>query len=565
MINWLKSLLATEDDNDPKFVNLLRNILIVVFFILVLLAIVQSGILLGSFNSDTFTILSAIAIATGLFIYLVARKMIWPAKLFLPVIILIAITYFVSTANGLHDVAVSSFPVIIILASLLLGRRSLPFWAIATSMCIAFVGYWDMAGFTPEAIARTTGIDTILVGILITLGATGIINILLKRFEEIIKISKENEIEQVKANQALRNLQATLEQRIEDRTAQLMNRAGQLEAISNVARSTATLQNLDELLPAIAQLISNRFGFYHVGIFLIDEEREFAGLRASNSEGGKRMLEDQHKLKLDSNSIVGYSASRGEPRIALDVGTDAVFFNNPNLPETRSEMALPLRVGGIVIGVLDVQSTQPNAFTEDDVATMSILADQVAIAIQNANLYSDAQEALSESEETFARYVKQEWNTFAKQLKTMGYLFDGARTFPLVKREKAKTIAQTGHLLLEKEQGKITVPIKFRGQTIGVLDIKSKNGNRKWTQDEFTLLEAAAERAALALENARLVESSQRRAARERTIGEISTKIGALSDVDLIMQTAVEELGRKIGDATEVTLELGIEDTISQE
>jgi len=142
-------------------------------------------------------------------------------------------------------------------------------------------------------------------------------------------------------------------------------------------------------------------------------------------------------------------------------------------------------------------------------------------------------------------------------------MFDGTRITALDKKEKyekMKSLAQTGRLSLEKESSEITIPIKFRGQTVGILDVKSKKGNRQWTQDEITLLEAAAERAAFALENARLVESSQRRASRERAIGEISTKIGAVSGLEAIMQTAVEELGRKIGSIAEVTLELESEE-----
>jgi GAF domain-containing protein len=193
----------------------------------------------------------------------------------------------------------------------------------------------------------------------------------------------------------------------------------------------------------------------------------------------------------------------------------------------------------------------------------SILADQITIAIENARLFSEARTALSNSEETFSRYVKQEWSGFASQSKNTGYIFDGNRTTPLDKkdkREKVKSLAQTGRLSLEKESSELTIPIKFRGQTVGILDVKSKKGNRQWTQDEITLLEAAAERAAFALENARLVESAQRRASRERAIGDISSKIGAVSDLEAIMQTAVEELGRKIGSAAEVTLELEVEE-----
>lgn len=366
------------------------------------------------------------------------------------------------------------------------------------------------------------------------------------------------------SNRELEAFQKEQEQRIHERTAALGKRAAQLQTVSNVARSIASIQDINALLSEITHLISDQFGFYHVGVFLLDENRSFAVLRAANSEGGQQMLDRQHKLKLDSNSIVGYVTSREEPRIALDVGMDAVYFNNPDLPRTRSEMALPLRVAGQVIGALDVQSIEANAFTDDDVSTLSTLADQVAIAIENARLFSESQEALLESRGTFDKYVRQEWNSFTRQARQTSFLYDGKRvtTFDTTKQlEQKRNLLQTGRLSLEKVSPTIAIPIKLRGQTIGMIDVRSKSGQREWTQDEITLLEAAAERAALALENARLVEGAQRRAARERAIGEISSKIGTFSDLNAILQTAVEELGRKIGGATEVTIELGDDET----
>jgi len=362
--------------------------------------------------------------------------------------------------------------------------------------------------------------------------------------------------------QKFKSLVNTLETQVAERTESLEKRAGRLQAVAGVARRIATIQDLDKLLSEITQLVSEQFGFYHAGIFLLDENREFAVLRATNSVGGQRMLARQHQLRLDNNSIVGYATSRGESRIALDVGMDSVFFDNPDLPETRSEMALPLRVGERVIGALDVQSTQPNAFTEEDITTLATLADQVAIAIENARLFSEARQALSESEKTFARFIKQEWTGFAKQARSTGYIFDGKRTSPIDRRDKhaiGRSLPQTGRLSLDRDAAQLLVPIRLRGQTIGFIDVKSKNDNRKWTQDDLILLEAAAERAALALENARLVDSAQRRASREQTIGEITSKIGAVSDMESIMQAAVEELGRRIGTAAEVTFELDIE------
>lgn len=351
---------------------------------------------------------------------------------------------------------------------------------------------------------------------------------------------------------------STLEERVRMRTADLTKQASQLQTIAVAARAIASVQELDSLLSDISNSVSERFGYYHVGIYLLDETGEFAVLRAANSEGGKRMLMRQHRLQIDNNSIVGYTAFLNEPRIALDVGADSVYFNNPELPETRSEMALPLRAGRRLFGVLDMQSTESNAFTPNDISILEILADQIAIAIENARLFSEAQHALSEARATFEKYSQQEWNKFGNVVRHTGFVYDGKQIHPLTEAIQRQRLAQTGSLSIDKTSSDLTMPIRLRGQTIGVLDVRPRNGSRRWTQDELAVVEAAAERAALALENARLVESAQRRAGRERAIGEISARIGAVSDQDLIMQTAVEELGRKIGN-TEIRIEIDVE------
>jgi GAF domain-containing protein len=204
-----------------------------------------------------------------------------------------------------------------------------------------------------------------------------------------------------------------------------------------------------------------------------------------------------------------------------------------------------------------VQSTETDAFSQEDISVLSTLADQIAIAIENARLLQETQNALAEAQAAFEKYVKQEWSSFTQQARHNGFIFDGKQVVPMdehTRLERAKTI-QTGRLSLKKQSPTISIPIKLRGQTIGVLDVHAKKENREWTEDEITMLEAAAERAALALENARLVESAQRRAARERSIGEISAKIGSASDFNAILRATVEEMGRRIG-ATEVIFEI---------
>ena len=232
-------------------------------------------------------------------------------------------------------------------------------------------------------------------------------------------------------------------------------------------------------------MIGENFGYYHIGIFLLDENKEFAVLKAANSTGGKRMLERKHKLKLGQVGIVGYVSASGRPRIALDVGDDAAFFDNPDLPDTRSEMALPLRVADNIIGALDIQSTEPNAFQQEDIEILSILADQVSIAIQNAQSHETTQILLREAQKTSGSYLRSSWQALQLEEESLGYLISDNELIPL---EKPLTASYIQQAIADKETVKengeaatLAVPIRLRGEVIGVIDIhvtEDMNGNR---------------------------------------------------------------------------------------
>ena len=216
--------------------------------------------------------------------------------------------------------------------------------------------------------------------------------------------------------------QLDLEGRVDTRTSEIERRSKLLKAVADVGRSITSYRNLSELLQQTTQLIRENFGYYHIGIFLLDERKEYAVLAASNSEGGQRMLERKHQLKVGETGIVGYVTEYLKARIALDVGQDAVYFNNPDLPLTRSEMALPLVAGGQILGALDVQSTESQAFTEEDVATLQILAEQLAIAIQNANLFSETEKALESSKVVYGEVSREAWSKILHNQPRIGYL-----------------------------------------------------------------------------------------------------------------------------------------------
>ncbi len=502
-------------------------------------------------------VLTAILIAVAVVLFLIRQGYVQVASVLLVLTAWTGLSYVAWIADGIRDVTFVAYTVPILLAGLLLGWR-----AALLVTGISILSGWILAYAQASGVFRPT-LDTPLnfardmTGVFALIGV--LIYLTISSLQSAASRARAAAEQLSLSNKEVNNLRLELEHRVEERTFELKKRATQLEAVSGVARAIASVQDLDSLLPTIARLVSQQFDFYHVAIFLPDEQEHRAVLRAANNEAGMRLIEQNFSLPLDQHSIVGYSLSTGEPRIALDVELDAAYHSNPNLPETRSEIALPLRVADRVIGCLDVQSREVNAFAQEDIAVLATLADQIAIAIENARLFGDARTALDESRALFEKYTRQEWGNFARQVKQPGFMFDGKQISPLdrqVKREPARTVIQTGSLVLEKETASIAIPIKLRGQTIGVLDIRSKTGSRPWKRDEIAMLEAAAERAALALENARLIENAQRRAARERAIGDISSRIGAVSSIESILQTAVEELGRKLGGATEVTLEI---------
>ena len=363
-------------------------------------------------------------------------------------------------------------------------------------------------------------------------------------------------------NRELEDIKKNLEQRVEERTAELdaankqtSRRALQLQTITELSESIAQLKDLNDIFPAVTRLISERFDFYHIGIFLVDRDREFAILQAANSEGGKRMLERNHRLRLGIG-VVGFAAKTGQPRIALDVGTDAVFFDNPDLPDTRSEIALPLKSRSDTIGVLDVQSLQAGAFTSEDLQVLTALANQVTIALENARLLTETRAALTQVQEVYNEFTRVEWGRTVSKAEQAGMRYQAGRIEMLERALRSPEVIsaiQSGDTVANQTNGSqarraiVAIPIKLRGEVIGILHIESNDPTKVWHQDEISLVQAVAERAAFAMENARLFQDARRRAAKERLISEATSRISGALSIENILHTTAEELERVLG------------------
>jgi len=522
----------------------------------ILLALALIPYLIRRQPGFTVIVLSALIIVLLFAIYLLRRGDINASGTVVIVLGWLGLGLQAYTADGVKDVVVVAYIALGLLASIVVSWRAGGAVILTSLAAIWTLGLLEANGVIigrlqdPIQYSRDLSFIFIAISALIYFSTTSL--------RDAIARANKSEESLLASNQILQDLNRNLETRVTERTSELEivnrrneRRARQFEAIAQVARTATTNQVLETLLPRLSELIGSQFDFYHVGIFLLDEQREFAELIAANSEEGKRMLARGHKLGIGQSGIVGYVSATGKPRIALDVEADSAFFNNPDLPNTRSEMALPLRVADEVIGVLDVQSVVPKAFEEEDIEVLSTLADQVSIAIQNSRTYETMQDLLTQAQRTSGSFLEDSWRVLQSQDESVGYRLTENKlkslTIPITSAQIRKAIANRQTVMESGENATLAIPIRLRNEVIGIMNIQVQNAAHDWDPDEVDVAEAVAERLSLALEASLLLKSTQRRAEIERITADISSKLGATTQFDAILRTAAEELSRVLG------------------
>ena len=565
MIKRLFSPPQFENDQDnfrAKFINGFAWIVIALLIVALIPYLIRIRV---NFNYTIFVLLGLIAVLFAAII-LLRRGSLNISGVTLVVLFWLGISVQALTADGVKDVIVVAYIAIALLASIVISWRAGGFVIVASivsvwALALLEVNQVIVPSFQqPTAFAGDLSIIFLAITALIFFSTTGL--------RDAINRASKSEEKLRASNQSLQELNQTLEERVASRTGELEianrrneRRAKQFEAIAQVARAAASIQDEETLLSRLAYVISAQFGFYHTGIFLIDDKREYAVLRATNSEGGKRMLDRGHRLKIGQIGIVGYVTASGNSRIALDVGADAAFFDNPDLPNTRSELALPIRVGDEIIGALDVQSTEANAFQQEDTEVLVTLADQIAIAIQNSLSFERTQELLSDAQKVSGSYLKESWRTLQPEQERIGYIVSKDNLRPL---DKPITSAQINKAIKDKvtvaESGKtatLAIPIRLRDEVVGVIDIQAPD-EHDWDPDEVDIAEAVAERLSLAIETSLLLQTTRRRAEIESLTADISDKISSTTQFDTILRTAAEELSRVLG-GSEVLVQIQAE------
>lgn len=375
----------------------------------------------------------------------------------------------------------------------------------------------------------------------------------------------------------------------------------QFETAAEIARDISSSLNLDDLLKKAVDLIRTRFDFYHAGIFLKDAAGEYVVIREATGEAGSQMKRSGHKLGVGSKSIVGFVAGNGEQLIVNDTTRDATYYPNPLLPDTRGEAAIPLRVGDRIVGVLDVQSTTAYAFTDSSLRTLQILADQLAIAVINSELFAETQEHLAQHRllhhiTTTAASGTTLDEALESAVNGLQVTLGGDRvSILLTDREKKKLEVKaavgyapdifelsvpigsgiTGWAASHKSsirinnvkedtryiqgsantKSEMAIPMVYRSEVLGVLNVESEQLNA-YTETDEELLGTLGGSLAAIIANARLLEQIRAQADRERVLFEITDKIRRTTDLQTILTTTVSELTQATG-ASRVRIKVG--------
>lgn len=350
----------------------------------------------------------------------------------------------------------------------------------------------------------------------------------------------------------------------------LERRSNQLQIAADVAYTVTGILDVDTLLQRVVDLVRERFDLYYVGLFLISERGEWsrrsgrwAVLRGGTGVSGRKMLDEGYQLPVNDNSLVGICISDGQPHIVTDVTKSTRGLDHPLLPETRSEMALPLLSRGKPIGALTVHSTDVAAFTEEDVTAFQTMVGQIATAIENARLLEQTQSALAEMETMQRRYIQQAWEEYLQTQPELIYQLERSGDIVVDDELQAsiqQAVRQRAVVVLARDgqDGEVAeeilvIPALVRGQPIGAVALKS--AGRSWTADEIEMAKLLTERMASTAENLRLFEESQRAAAREHLLGDVTGRVRERLDVETVLRTAADAIYQAL-DLEKVTVRL---------
>lgn len=344
-------------------------------------------------------------------------------------------------------------------------------------------------------------------------------------FNLIISSLKNKYLEIDQRNAELISQKNAIQEQMLGQTQTLERRVSQLRTAADITKTISSVIEPQVLIRQVADALKSQFALYYVGVFLVDSLKEFAILQYGTGEAGRRMMANRHRLAVGGYSMIGWTTQTRKARIALDIGNEAVHFDNPFLPETRSELALPIATTSNLYGALTIQSEHAGYFDENDIIVLQSIADSLAIALENNNSFEKTQKALEEIRVLNKAYVQQAWG---EAIKTHGNLEAN-----FVNPDIAEAIT---------ENRLVKVPLYLREEMIGEIELEVVGG--ELTDDDQEFLRSISDQTTSALENARLIDETQRAASNEQKLNSLSTQFSRALTIEEILRTAVTEFGK---------------------
>ncbi len=413
---------------------------------------------------------------------------------------------------------------LVILSAAFLGLRAGLVTALITTSTMLLIGWLMSIDVLPIPVFENLGLPGnfstwtntsatfLIINLVLLTAVTTLINNANRAAEERQRLFANLEKEHAKAREHAR---------------QLERRQEQLYTAAEISAVLGRVYNLDSLLQSVVDLLTSRFNLYYSGVFLLDEQGLYAVLQAGSGEAGQKMREAGHRLAIGGTSMIGWCIAHRQARIALDTGEEAIRFDNPHLPLTRSELALPITLGNEVLGALTIQSTEPNAFDQADIAILQGIANSLATAIQNVRLVQRLQQSLDEVQRLNRQYLVNAWQQ-ETTTREKGFRLE-------IENPAAPTLLP--------EDRSIKVPIVLRGVQIG--DIRLE-GAQPWDEQDAEFARAIAAQTAQALENARLVQETLRQAQREQVATAIAEQARSSLDLETILRSSVQEIHKAL-------------------
>jgi len=454
----------------------------------------------------------------------------------------LAVAQFSAGLGGLSDSGFAGFMMVVVMAGLLRGwQLSLGvvgatmvfgWWLIQAEANAVLLPHTDTAA---EAMVNYFTFFAITAGLVAA--ASGDFQLLLRRLQ-----SRDRETRS--RNWELQQMRDSLEARVAERTADLNQRSRYLEAAAQVAYASGEILDIEELMDRSVHLIQDAFGLYYVGFFLVDASHEWAELRAGTGEAGRAMIARHHRIRV-GDGMVGWCIDNGESRYAQRAQEDVVRLAATELPDTRAEAALPLRTRGDVLGALTVQSAEADYFDDATVTVLQTMADLLAVALSNAELHAESQLAVSAVRRAYGEVAAEAWDELLRGREDWGYQYaDGIiRPASGTWDSQAQSAVDRGELVTDGTG--VAVPLRVGGQVVGAISYRRDEG--EWGTEDIATLSTLADQLSQSLDSARLLEDSQRLAARERQIGDISARLADAVDIETMLRTAAQELGRLPG------------------